>query len=329
MIDAPLPWFIKLMSSSKSEAPSDGALGVVGTRFLAYLRDQKRLSPHTLASYLQGLEDFIGHTNCSLSALDAIDSRVLRDYVVELQRRTSKRTVHQRLSALRGFFRWAVRQGLVGENPCLGLVLPRLERRLPAYLTEEQMVSLLEAPCKELKAGTASPFHSWRNRLMLELLYGGGLRVSELVAMRYADVDWQSGNVRVLGKGGKQRLCPVGKPAVQLLTYFRDRCAPCKDAHAVIICDRSGDGLSTRQVQRVLKHYLAMAGLPLDLSPHKIRHSFATHMLNNRADLRLVQELLGHADLSTTQIYTHVSITRLREAHRNAHPRARRLSTPS
>jgi len=156
----------------------------------------------------------------------------------------------------------------------------------------------------------------------MELLYGGGLRVSELAALNYGSIDFQVGVARVTGKGRKERLCPLGKVAMAVLTKFKQEFAPRSGLDDAIVINPNGSRISVRQIQLILKRYLALADLPMDLSPHKLRHSYATHLLNAGADLRLVQDLLGHASLSTTQVYTHVSAARLKEVYRKAHPRA-------
>lgn len=283
------------------------------------------MSPYTVRNYSRALKEFEQEIcrlrGCPIVEPAEVDKRTARSYVVDLQRRVKHRTLHGAVSALRGYFRWARKEGLVESNPWTSIALPKLERSLPVFLTEDQMCALLQAPLEELRTGSSEPFLSWRNRLILEILYGAGLRVSELVGLSYGDVEWSDGCVRVTGKGRKQRLCPIGPVALDILRYFHLNYAPARQHVDPVFCSADGTRLTTRQVQRILKQYLARAGLPLDLTPHKIRHSFATHMLNQEADLRLVQELLGHSSLSTTQIYTHVSIARLKEAHAKAHPR--------
>jgi len=200
--------------------------------------------------------------------------------------------------------------------------LPRLEKRLPQFLTEEQMRRLLAGPQRLLDGQDIDAFTAWRDRLVMELLYGGGLRVSELVALDYGAIDRDGGVARVRGKGGKERLCPLGRVAMAVLEKFRrDHAGDTSPGAPVLVNSRHGR-LGVGEVQKLLKRYLALAGLPLDLTPHKLRHSYATHLLNAGADLRLVQELLGHKQLATTQIYTHVSVARLQEIYAKAHPRA-------
>jgi integrase/recombinase XerC len=200
--------------------------------------------------------------------------------------------------------------------------LPKLEKRLPQFLTEEQMKRLLAGPQRLLENAAVGSHVAWRDRLAMELLYGGGLRVSELAALTFGAVDFSSGVARVRGKGNKERLCPLGRVALAVLKKFRDDFARDAAPARVVLTNPDGSPMNVRAVQLMLKRYLALAGLPLDLTPHKLRHSYATHLLNAGADLRLVQELLGHAQLATTQVYTHVSVARLKEIYAKAHPRA-------
>jgi len=223
---------------------------------------------------------------------------------------------------LRGFFKFWQRRGRVPGNPFAGAPLPKLERRLPKFLTEGQMKLLLTGPQRLLAEGALDAFTAWRDRLAMELAYGGGLRLSELVGLDYASIDAENGVARVRGKGGKERLCPLGRVALEVFLRFRGEFAPrCRPSDPVLVT-AAGRRLSPRSVQLRLKRYLSAAGLPLDFSPHKLRHAYATHLLNAGADLRLVQELLGHALLATTQIYTHVSLGRLKDVYDKTHPRA-------
>jgi integrase/recombinase XerC len=215
-----------------------------------------------------------------------------------------------------------MRQGRVTKNPLVGLALPKLEKRLPQFLTEKQMKELLAGPQRLIENGSASPFVAWRDRLAMELLYGAGLRVSELTGLNYGNIEADGAVARVLGKGKKERLCPLGKVAAAVLAKWKTEYARDTGHDAPVLVDTAHRRLSDRSVQLMLKRYLALAGLPLDLTPHKLRHSYATHLLNAGADLRLVQELLGHASLNTTQVYTHVTVARLREVYNKAHPRA-------
>jgi integrase/recombinase XerC len=184
------------------------------------------------------------------------------------------------------------------------------------------MLQLLAGPEKLLANESVDSFTALRDRLVLELLYGGGLRVSELVALNYGAIDVGTGSARVLGKGRKERICPLGDAAMAVLRKFRDTHAPDAGRDAPVLVTPRGRRLAVGAVQQLVKRYLALADLPMDITPHKLRHSYATHLLNAGADLRSVQELLGHASLTTTQIYTHTSVARLKEIHAKAHPRA-------
>jgi integrase/recombinase XerC len=233
----------------------------------------------------------------------------------------SRRTLHLRVSAGRAFFRYLLERREISVNPFAGLAAPPFRRSLPRFLTEKQTERFLEGPRRRLEAGRVTPMEACRDQLVFELLYGAGLRVSELVALTYRQVDLRNGTARILGKGQKERLTPIGRVALELLKQFRAEFAPEADGDTSVLGSVCGRPVSASWVQRRMKGYLADADLPLDLTPHKLRHSFATHLVNAGADLRVVQELLGHASLSTTQVYTHVSLQRLKDAHRKAHPR--------
>ena len=291
--------------------------------FEAYLASERRYSKYTVRNYRQAFDDYLHWLKGAGGAtLEAPDRRTIRDFVIEGQRRFDRRTLHNHVSGLRSFYRFWMRRGRVERNPWLGVALPKLERRLPKFLTEDQMVLLLGGPVRLFKAGAITERTALRDSLVMEILYGGGLRVSELVSLNFGDIDMVSGVARVTGKGGKERLCPLGPVALELLKRWALEPGLDTAQGAPVFCGGGGTRLGVREVQLLLKRYLAEAGLPMDLTPHKLRHSYATHLLNGGADLRVVQELLGHSSLNTTQIYTHVSVARLQEAYRKAHPRA-------
>lgn len=290
-----------------------------------YLALERRYSAYTVRNYRQAFEDFyrwLVDSQLAARGFDGLGTRELRDFVIEAQRRYGRRTLHNHVSGLRSFYKYWLRHGRVSRNPFLGVPLPKLEKRLPKFLTEDQMVRLLAGPAKLLQNESIDAFSANRDRLVMELLYGGGLRVSELVALTYGDVDLDAGLARVLGKGRKERLCPLGRVATALIVKFKADFARHTGPNATILVTEDHRPMPVRQVQLLLKKYLALAELPMDLTPHKLRHSYATHLLNAGADLRLVQELLGHAQLATTQVYTHVSVARLKEIYAKAHPRA-------
>lgn len=320
------------MSSNASKPPPPEPLPpeVVAewwTPFENFLAKERRYSGYTVRNYRQAFDSFYRWMLASglwERGLDALGVRETRDYVIEAQRGEAidRRTLHNRVSGLRTFFKYWLRQGKVRRNPFVGVPLPKLEKRLPQFLTEEQMRLLLTGPQRLLENESIDAFTAWRDRLAMELLYGGGLRISELIALDYGAVDFAEGVARVVGKGRKERICPLGKVAITVLEKFKTEFARRTGLHDPVLSNPNGSRVTARAVQLMLKRYLDLAGLPHDLTPHKLRHSYATHLLNAGADLRLVQELLGHAQLATTQVYTHVSIARLQAIHAKAHPRA-------
>jgi integrase/recombinase XerC len=298
--------------------------------FLGYLEKERRYSRYTLRNYRQALEDFyfwlegerLAEAVFGEGDFSVLKSRVARDFVIEADRRFNRRTLHNHVSGLRAFFKFWLMRGKGARNPFVGVPLPKLEKRLPQFLTEEQMTRLLNGPQRLLENEGIDAFSAWRDRLAMELLYGGGLRVSELVGLNYGDVEMGNGVARVFGKGRKERLCPLGKVALAVLKKFKTEFARESGVDAPVLVTTRHERMTARAVQLMLKRYLELADLPLGLTPHKLRHSYATHLLNAGADLRVVQELLGHASLNTTQVYTHVSMERLKEVYSRAHPRA-------
>ena len=293
--------------------------------FCTHLVLERRVSRYTVRNYRQAVVRFVnwldrqGQWDGEFSRVEPIE---VRSYLVDEGRRLARRTLHNHVSGLRAFYLYLRQEGEAEINPFTGVSLPRQDRPLPEFLTEAQMRRLLEMPARLWKDGQLGESEALRDSAILELLYGGGLRVSELCGLKYGDLDLERKVVRVVGKGGRERLCPVGPVAVSCLRRWIASFQESMGPEAWVIRGRGGNPMSPRRVQKLLKTHLSAAGLPLNMTPHKLRHSFATHLLNNGADLRVVQELLGHANLSTTQIYTHVSIERLKEAHKQAHPRA-------
>ena len=227
----------------------------------------------------------------------------------------SKRTIARKLSCLRSFFQFLCREETLEHNPAVAVPTPRLEKRLPSFLDERQMIRLLAAPSTKKWQGR-------RDRAVLEALYSTGMRVSELTGLNRDDLDEISETVLVRGKGKKERICPIGKTALRAIRgYLECRPKKLRTPYALFVSQK-GTRLTVRQVDRLLVGYVHAAGLPASISPHSLRHSFATHLLDRGADLRSVQELLGHASLSTTQIYTHITPQRLKKIYDQAHPRA-------
>jgi integrase/recombinase XerC len=297
-------------------------------RFLRHILMERRMSPYTARNYGQAIDALYAHLTAGRwsGSFADIDLKAARGFVVESQRGISRRSLRLRISALRTFFDWLIRQRLCERNMFKDVSVPKARVPLPRYLTQTQMLDLLDSPDLLREGdGPEDIFTSLRDSVMLEVLYGAGLRVSELISLRWGDVDLRAGTARVMGKGRKERICPLGEVAVQrLLDYKRCLHVPPGFDAVILLVSQSPEPKPTyaRWVQRRLKQCLAAAGLPADLSPHKLRHSCATHMLDEGADLRVVQSLLGHVSLSTTQVYTHISAARMKEAHRLAHPRA-------
>jgi len=293
-------------------------------KFLEFLSAEKRYSPYTCRNYLQAIQLFfnwMGGEGQGLEFYDIQQSEA-RSYLIESQKSRSKRTVRNHISALRSFYEFCQSRNYCSKNPFRTLTLPKLEKKLPAFLTESQVLCLLEAPLKMESSGKHAEKIGLRNRIILELLYGGGLRISEVIGLNHGDIDLTRSTVRVLGKGNKERIVPIPDQTSRLIHRFREHYSFDGSLQSPLITNSSGRRLSGRTVQAQLKKYLSFAGLPANLTPHKLRHSYATHLLDNGADLRAVQSLLGHASLSTTQVYTHVSVGRLKKAHQLAHPRA-------
>lgn len=293
--------------------------------FCDYLALERRVSEYTVRNYRAAIENFVNWMSDAgkwQNDFALVRPLHVRSFLIDQGRRKARRTLHNHVSGLRAFYLYLRKRGVVESNPFTGVTLPKLEKPLPKFLTETQMRLLLNTPVALWKNGKLAEFDAFRDSLILELLYGGGLRVSELCGLNHGQLDLSQGIARVLGKGNKERLCPLGAVAVRCLRVFVERFDLTAEYTAPVVTLRNGKRMEPRQIQKLLKIHLAAAELPLDMTPHKLRHSFATHMLDQGADLRAVQELLGHANLSTTQIYTHVSIARLKEAHKQAHPRA-------
>lgn len=293
-------------------------------RFEQYLSVERNLSPRTLEAYLRDLWQFCNFLqrqpefkDFADGWLEQIDLLLLRRYLAQLHKRCGRTSIGRKLSSLRVFFRFLVREGILAVSPAEGLSTPKREQYLPKVLSAEQAAQLLDRPLPGKRLLVL------RDLAIFELIYSCGLRVSELTGLDCGSVDLVEACVRVLGKGGKQRLLPVGRQACAALqAYFEERGQPAVE-EPMFINQRCGR-LSARSVQRNLKKRLLQFNLPTDVTPHALRHSFATHLLDAGADLRFIQEVLGHASLSTTQRYTKVSFAHLTEVYDRAHPRSRK-----
>ena len=285
-------------------------------QFEAYLAHEANASPHTIKGYGSDLRQFAAFLAERGGRLADVDVHGVRAYLASLAGRTRKTTAARKLAALKHFFRHCARLGQRHDDPAASLSAPKRERFLPPHLTVDEMFRVLDSMC------AAGPIPR-RDRAILELLYSTGIRVSELVTLDWIDIDRRGAVVRVLGKGRKERIVPIGATALAALETYRRQwpAAHRRDQRAVFLNTRGGR-LTMRSIGRIVTHYVGRAETHLRASPHAFRHSFATHLLNAGADLRAIQELLGHASLSTTQRYTHVDFARLAEVYDKAFPRA-------
>jgi len=255
-----------------------------------------------------------------IDSLEKVDKQVLRDYLAYLaEQGIAKASIARKLSAIRSFYRYLMREGMLSTNPIEKASSPKLDKRLPSFLTVEETVRLLEA------ADLSDPVGQ-RDRALLELLYASGLRVSELAQLNLEQVNLDTNEIRVWGKGAKERVVLMGEPAAMALSTYIGQGRPellGKKRSSALFLNRDGERLSERSIQRMLEKYARLAGIGKRVHPHVLRHTFATHLLDGGADLRVVQELLGHANLSSTQIYTHITKSQARKVYLSAHPMAR------
>lgn len=286
--------------------------------FLETLEVERNSSPMTLRNYRHALEDF--RTLVAEPGWKELRPEHFKRYLFErMKGGLSKPTVRLRFAALRTFYRYLAERHGLADNPLKLVRLPKLDKKLPVVLSPKQVIALLDAPMAMPKSDRAPKWMPRRDAAILELFYSSGLRLAELAALDVRTVDEYSESVRVLGKGRKERIVPVGAPALQAIQQYRHEAGV--NAGPLFI-NKQRKRLGARSIWLSLKRYLSHAGIPSNISPHKLRHSFATHLLDAGADLRSVQSLLGHASLSTTQIYTHVTVERLKQAYNEAHPRA-------
>ena len=281
-------------------------------KFINYLKIEKNSSDHTITNYsfdLKEFASFLGGVDIS-----SVDHLTIRRFLAAMRsRNVSKRTMARKLSCLRTFFKFLLREGHIKTNPVSAVSAPKLDRHLPVFLDVNKVLKLLAAPSEESEDGL-------RDRAILETLYSTGLRVSELVQLDEERVDFIGGVVKVRGKGRKERIVPIGEAALSAIRRYMG--ARKKKSQDAIFLNRFGSRLTDRGVRRIVDKYVRRCSIEEKVSPHSLRHSFATHLLDRGADLRSVQELLGHVNLSTTQIYTHVTAERLKSIYDKAHPRA-------
>ncbi len=286
--------------------------------FLRFLEVERNVSRRTLTVYRQALDAFRAQKGVRPWLKCSADD--FRDYLFDLMKSGQARSyIRLQFSAFRTFYRFLVERKNLPLDPVRQLQLPKAEKKLPLVLTQKQVDELLGAPLRVPKEKAAPVWMPLRDAAILELFYSSGLRLAELASLNVADIDIYTESVRVLGKGRKERVCPVGLPALEAVSRYR---AAAKVQTGPLFINKSHRRLSPRSIWLVLKRYLKHTTIPIAVSPHKLRHSYATHILDAGADLRSVQELLGHAHLATTQIYTHVTVERLKKAYADAHPRA-------
>ena len=311
-------------------------------QYLNYLRSVRNASPHTLRSYENDLDQFVTFLTppgTETPPLQDVTHLLIREFVAHLHdQKLEKSSIARKLAAIRSFFKFAVREGLVVRNPARMVATPKLAKRIPSVVSAEDLNMFLDGvvakpagrPSRRQRAGAgdASGLLVKRDRAILELLYASGLRVSELTGLNLADMDRKEQMLRVRGKGNKERIVPYGGKAEQALEAYEPwraevlNKARSRGDHQAVFLNHLGARLTPRSVARIVKKYVRLTNVNWDLHPHSLRHAFATHLLADGADLRAIQELLGHSSLSTTQRYTHASIRQLLEVYDKAHPRA-------
>lgn len=291
-----------------TDVPEDGV-----SSFLEYLAVERGASPHTLRAYAADLREFSDFLRSQHASVHEADAELVRSYLARLhQRRLAKTSIGRRLASVRSCFRFLARRGVIDRNPARQVRSPRLPRRLPSFVPKDESKELLDQP-------VGSSESAMRDHALLEMLYATGIRVAECCGLDCTDLDRSLGTVRVLGKGDKERMIPVGGAALAAVDRYlaaRDR------VNGALFTNQRGQRLTTRSALRIVRREAKRAGLDRRVTPHTLRHTFATHMLGEGADLRLIQELLGHSRLSTTQRYTHVSPEQLMKVYDAAHPRA-------
>lgn len=288
--------------------------------FIDYLGHEKGLAANTLESYSRDLRQYYGFlSEDASSSLENASQATIVAYLMYLRKQgKATATIARRLAALKAFYQFLVKENYVDKDPTGDLASPRLERKLPKILSVQEVERLLAQPDTRTIAGK-------RDKAMLELLYATGIRVSELTSLNVGDVDVSEGFLRCTGKGSKERMVPVGEIALQALKVYLNEARPkliSSPSEQAMFVNHHGRRLTRQGFWKIVKKYAAQAGIKKEITPHTLRHSFATHLLENGADIRAVQEMLGHADISTTQIYTHVTKERLKDVYAKSHPRA-------
>lgn len=291
--------------------------------FQDYLSSERNYSKHTIKAYLSDLKEFslvLKEMNLVSEEtgdvyFSKLDETAIRLYLSKLYRINKKISISRKIASIRTFFEFLIRSGHMKSNSAKLVATPKAEKKLPTFLTVDEVVKLVETPGSE-------NVYELRDRAILELMYSCGLRVSELVGINLNDLDMESMNVKVLGKGNKERIVPLGSKAASSIESYLEQRLDLKPKDDFLFVNARGGRLTTRSIDRIIKKYAAIAGIPKNISPHVLRHTFATHLLGGGADLRAIQEMLGHQSLSTTQRYTHTSVEKLMEIYDKTHPRA-------
>jgi len=280
--------------------------------FLDYLKVERGLSPHTIEAYKTDLNQYARWLRRDILM---VDSSLIGEYVGELRKGCKPSSITRKLSAIRMFYKFLCSEGKADDNPLEEVISPRAGRKIPHYLTLKEVERLLNAPCGD-------GLLVIRDRAVLEVLYGAGIRISELVGLNVSDLNLREGWIRVLGKGSRERMVPLGRKACQCIRRYLRRRGAKQVEDSFLFCNRYGGRISRQACWKIVKKYARRAGIDKEISPHTLRHSFATHLLSRDADLRSVQELLGHSNIGTTQIYTHITQERLKRVYKKYHPRA-------
>ncbi|MFB9865335.1 tyrosine-type recombinase/integrase [Rufibacter immobilis] len=289
--------------------------------FFKYLQYEKRFSPHTITSYQTDLHQFQEYLQevYQLEDLKVADHAIIRSWVVTLvQKELDSRTIHRKIASLRSYYRFLVQRGLLETNPTLRIKAPKLAKKLPAFIPEDAFTQLLD------QSEFTADFKGQRERLILELLYGTGMRLAELTTLQLEDINLAASTLKVLGKGNKERILPLNASLIDALSHYlqlRSATFPNNNSSFLFVTDKEAP-LYPKYVYRVVKKYISTVSTANKNSPHVLRHSFATHLLNRGADLGAIKDLLGHASLAATQVYTHNSIEKLKAIFEKAHPKA-------
>ena len=315
------------MENPKSEIRNPKHPDIVGTNvqeFITYLEIERNVSEYTVKAYSSDIKQFLEFLKSDKEELEKITHRTIRKFLAHLQNKAySNKSIGRKLATIRSFFKFLVREGYQKTNPTLAVSTPKTNKKLPEFLTVENMIKLIEKPDENNALGI-------RDRAIFETLYSTGIRVGELTSLNIYDIDFGGGTIKVKGKGNKQRIVPIGDTALDIInrysavrnTLFNNKNIGITEDRQALFLDKWGGRLTSRSVERIVRKHIVGIPKTLGITPHTFRHSFATHLLDAGADLRSVQELLGHVSLSTTQIYTHLTPEKLKRTYKKTHPRA-------